>query len=125
MSVRSPAVRNVPELANDPLTAELSGKQLPFRITGSFDNPSFALDFESLLKSEATGLLLDKLGLAPSGNAEPATDATTDAGTGSESAAEGDTSGTTTEEAAVNTLFQLLQGASEKDKEDPDKDSGG
>jgi AsmA protein len=54
-------VRNVPEIAQDPLAAELSGRSLPFRITGPLDSPALAVDIEALLKSEAAGMLLDKL----------------------------------------------------------------
>ena len=55
------AVRDMPELAEDPLTAELGGKQLPLKISGNMTDPDVAVDFEALLKSEATQMLLDKL----------------------------------------------------------------
>jgi len=58
-------VRDVPELENDPLATEISGKSLPFKISGPLDDPVVALDWEALLKSEATEMLLEKLGLAP------------------------------------------------------------
>jgi AsmA protein len=57
------AVRNVPELSQDPLGAELKGRSVPLRISGSLDAPKVGVDVEELLKGEATNLLLDKLGL--------------------------------------------------------------
>ena len=99
-------VRNVPELAQDPLAAELSGRSLPFRIAGPLEGPSLSVDWEALLKSEATGLLLDKLGLG-SKQAEP-----DEAGGGEEEAS----SEEGVEEAAKSALFDLLKGK-DKDKD--------
>jgi hypothetical protein len=101
-------VRNVPELAQDPLVAELSGKSLPFRITGPLEGPSLSVDWEALLKSEATDLLLDKLGLV-SKQAEP-----DEADGGEEEASSEDG----LEETARGALFDLLKGKDEgKDKD--------
>jgi AsmA protein len=58
-------VRNAPELAKDPLASGLSGKKLPFKISGPLDAPSLTVDWGALLKGQATDLLLDKLGLGP------------------------------------------------------------
>jgi AsmA protein len=55
------AVRNVPELSQDPLGSDLKGKQVPFRISGAADNPKIGVDVEGLLKSEITNQLLDKV----------------------------------------------------------------
>ena len=99
-------VRNVPELAQDPLAAELSGRSLPFRIAGPLEGPSLSVDWEALLKSEATGLLLDKLGLG-SKQAEPDE---ADGGEEEASSEEG------VEDAAKSALFDLLKGK-DKDKD--------
>ena len=55
------AVRNAPELAKDPLCAELRGKSLHFKVNCPLDNPSVSLNFEDLLKSESSEFLLKKL----------------------------------------------------------------
>jgi AsmA protein len=55
-------VRSSPELAKDPLAADLAGREVPFRITGPAAQPGISVDFEELLKSEATRALTDKLG---------------------------------------------------------------
>ena len=99
-------VRNVPELENDPLASELSGKSLPFKITGPLEGPSLSVDWEALLKSEATDLLLDKLGLG-SKQAEPE-----EADGGEEETASEDG----LEETAKSALFDLLKGK-DKDKD--------
>ncbi len=100
-------VHNAPELAKDPLAADLSGKQIPFRISGPLDDPDFAVDWKALLQSEATEMLLDKLGLAP--DAAP------------QDGAEGDQEPASSEEqledAAKDALFKLLRGK-DKDKKD-------
>jgi AsmA protein len=99
------AVRNTPELAQDPLGSELEGKNLPFRITGPLDSPKLSVDWEALLKGEATDMLLEKLGLGSK--------------TTGQEAAEGETeetsSGDQLEETAKSALFDLLKG---KDKDD-------
>ncbi len=100
------AVHNVPELASDPLGAELSGKSLPFKVSGSLDDPSVSVDIEALMKSEATEMLLDKLGFPPAGD--------------SQEGADGEQEPVSTEDqlkkAAEGALFDLLRG---KDKKDP------
>lgn len=58
-------VSSAPELADDPLAAELSGRSLPFRVSGALDDPAISIDWEALLRGEATDMLLDKLGLGP------------------------------------------------------------
>jgi hypothetical protein len=98
-------------LAKDPLAADLRGKQLPFRISGPLDDPGFAVDWKALLQSEATEMLLDKLGLAPDAPAED------DADGDQEPASSEDQ----LEDAAKSLLFDLLGGKG-KDK---DKDDGG
>ncbi|MBT8047702.1 MAG: AsmA family protein [Xanthomonadales bacterium] len=104
-------VRSSPELAGDPLGSELRGKKLPFRVSGPLDAPALSLDWEALLKGEATDLLLDKLGLGQKkSQAEGAGDA-----------AEEEPQKDALEETAKGALFDLLRG---KDK-DKDKDDGG
>lgn len=103
------AVHNAPELANDPLGAELRGKSLPFRVSGPLDKPSISLDFEALLKSEAADMLLKKLGVVPAAESGQET--------------EGEQQPASTEDqlkkAAEGALFDLLRG---KDKEKDKKD---
>jgi len=104
------SVRNVPELSNDPLGAELKGKQMPFKVSGPLDDPAVSVDWEALLKSEATDMLLEKLGLKP-GSA-------TDEGT------EGEQDSVSTEDqlkkTAEDSLFDLLRGKEKKkDKKNP------
>jgi hypothetical protein len=98
------AVRNVPELANDPLGAELKGKSLPFKVSGSLDDPSVAVDFEALLKSEATQMLLDKLGFPPPAESQEGADAEQEPASTEDQL----------KKAAEGALFDLLRG---KDKE--------
>jgi AsmA protein len=105
------AVRNSPELSKDPLGSELRGKSLPFKVSGSLDDPSVSVDFEALLKSEATGILLNKLGLTQD---EPEQEG--EAGEPEEASSEDQL-----EQAAKGALFNLLRG---KDK-DEDEDDGG
>lgn len=99
-------VRNAPELAQDPLGSELGGKSLPFRITGPLDSPKLSVDWEALLKGEATDMLLDKLGL---GSKETGQDET-------EGETQEESSGDQLEEAARSALFDLLKGK-EKDED--------
>ena len=100
-------IHNTPELAKDPLAADLSGKKLPFRISGPLEDPGIAVDWKALLQSEATEMLLDKLGLAPDAPPE-------DGGDGDQ---ESDSSEDQLEDAAKNMLFDLL-GGKDKDKDD-------
>jgi len=94
-------VRNAPELAQDPLAADLQGKQLPFKVTGLLSEPKISVDWTKLLKSEATGALLDKLGLK-SKDAEPTDE-------------KSDLSGEDqTKEAAKGLLLDLLGGKKKK-----------
>jgi len=94
-------VRSAPELARDPLAADLQGKQLPFKVSGLLADPKVSIDWTKLLKSEATEKILDKLGL----KAQPA-------------AADGDQEETSgkdqTKEAAKGMLFDLLGGKDKK-----------
>jgi AsmA protein len=104
-------VRNVPELAQDPLGSELGGKSLPFKISGTLDAPSLEVDWVTLLKGEAAELLLDKLGLgSKEGQEDPDGDEQED----------GASSEDQLEETAKGALFDLLRG---KDK-DKDEDDG-
>jgi AsmA protein len=107
-------VRNAPELAEDPLAADLGGKSLPFRISGPLDDPSLKIDVEALLKSEATELLLDKLG-----GLGQKKDEQDEGGAGQGEQAQQDQ----LEEAAKN-IFSGLLGGKDKDK-DKDKDDDG
>jgi len=100
-------IHKAPELAKDPLAADLSGKKLPFRISGPLEDPGIAVDWKALLQSEATEMLLDKLGLAPDAPPE-------DGGDGDQ---ESDSSEDQLEDAAKNMLFDLL-GGKDKDKDD-------
>jgi len=105
------SVHNSPELAKDPLAADLSGKQLPFRISGPLDDPGFAVDWKALLQSEATDMLLDKLGLTPDAAPEDGADSDQEPATSEEQF----------EDAAKGALFKLLRGK-DKDKEKEDDD---
>ncbi|MEE8496753.1 MAG: AsmA family protein [Xanthomonadales bacterium] len=100
-------IHNAPELAKDPLAARLRGKRLPFRISGPLDDPDLAVDWKVLLQSKATGMLLDKLGLAPN--------------TAPQDGANGDQEPASLEKklenAAKGALFKLLRG---KDKNQDD-----
>ena len=109
-------VRNSPDLAQDALGSELRGKSMPFKITGPLDDPKLSVDWESLLKSQATDLIIDKLGLGTSKDGEDA------AADGEQ--ADGETSSSDQlEKAATSALMDLL-GGKKKDK-DKDKDGGG
>lgn len=109
-------VRNSPELAKDPLGSGLSGKKLPFKISGPLDAPALSVDWEALLTSEATDILLDKLGLG-TGEAQPGA-----TGDGQEESSDKEASTEDQlQEAAKGALFELLR---KKDKE-KDGDSGG
>ena len=103
-------VRNSPELSNDPLGSGLSGKKLPFKIRGPLDAPTLSVDWEALLKSEATDMLLDKLGLGAK-EAQPGV-------------AEGEQEDVSTEdqlqETAKGALFDLLRKKDKKKDEDKD-----
>ena len=118
------AVRNMPELASDPLTAELNGRQLPFRVSGSMDDPTLMVDWEALLKSEAAGMLLNKL--LGDKKKDPDSESNTEEGsTDGEQNAEGeesseDSSDDALENVAKGALFQLLQGK-DKDEQEPEE----
>ncbi len=107
-------VRNSPELAKDPLGSGLSGKSLPFKIRGPLDAPTLAVDWEALLKGEATDMLLDKLGLGAK-ETQP-------------EAAEGEQEEVSTEdqlqETAKGALFDLLRKKDKNNDKDKDKDQG-
>lgn len=96
------SVRNAPELAQDPLAADLKGRSVPFSISGTADDPSFKVDIKNLMKGEATGQLLDKLGL------------------GQEGADEADSGEDSAEKAVKGLLGGLLGGKKKKDDEDDD-----
>jgi len=105
------AVRNVPELARDPLGAELKGMQLPFKVKGSLTDPKVSVDWAKLMKSEATGMLLDKLGLKQ--KSEPEQPA--------ENAEQKESSKDQTKEAAKGMLFDLLRGKDKSEDKSADK----
>ena len=100
-------MRHVPELSQDPLGAELKGKQMPFKVSGPLDDPTVSVDWQALLKSEATDMLLEKLGLKPG--------TSTDEGAQSES--EPESSEDQMKKAAESALFDLLRGK-DKNKKD-------
>ena len=102
-------VHNSPDLAQDPLGSELRGRSMPFKITGSLENPKVSVDWESLLKSQATDLILDKLGL---GAQEDETEAETGDGETEETSSRDQL-----EKAASGALMDLLGGKKKKDKE--------
>ncbi len=95
------AIRDAPELNDDPLAADLGGKQIPFKISGPFDKPGFSVDWEQLLKGEAVNTLLDKLIKSDSDNDD------------SESKEE------SSEEKIVKGLFNILK-SSDKNTDDSD-----
>jgi AsmA protein len=104
------SVRNLPELSEDPLGAELKGKQMPFKVSGPLDDPAVSVDWTALLKSEATDMLLEKLGVKT--------------GSSSDEAADGDTAPASSEDqmkkAAEGAIFDLLRGKDKKkDKNNP------
>lgn len=89
------AVRNVPELSQDPLASDLKGKQVPFVISGAIGDPKIGVDVEGLLKSEITDQLLDKVFGSSDSNGD---------------------NGGDKEDAASSLLGDLLGGNSSKDK---------
>jgi AsmA protein len=103
-------VRNAPELSNDPLSAGLRGKRVPFKVSGPLDDPGISIDWEELLKEEAAVMLLDRLGLKP--------------GTSEETDQQESMDVDQVEEIAKGALFDLLRGKDkDKDKKDKDDDS--
>jgi AsmA protein len=94
-------VRDVPELAQDPLAADLEGRSIPLTISGSAVAPKVSVDVESLLKGEVSRRLMDKLGLGQEGSGEGPEEDSTDQ--------------------AVKGLLGGLLGK----KKDEDKDDGG
>jgi AsmA protein len=108
-------VRNTPELSGDPLAADLKGRQLPFKVSGPLEAPKVSVDWAALLTSEATGALLDKLGLKP--QAEPSAAAGDDAPQKS--------SKEQTREAAKGMLFDLLKGKDKKKDPQEGQDGNG
>ena len=69
------------------------------------DDPTVSVDWEELLKSEAAGLLLDKLGLGK--NSDPSE--TTDENTDSTEQEEAKSTEDQAVEAATGALFNLLK----------------
>jgi AsmA protein len=107
-------VHNSPDLANDPLSAELRGMSFPFRIKGPLDAPSLEVDWKALLKGEATEMLLDKL------LGEKKAETGDESGqAASEDEAEEKSTEDQLKDAATGALFDLL-GGKDKDKEDED-----
>lgn len=121
------AIRNAPELVNDPLSADLVGRNLPFKISGTLQDPSVSVDWEALLMSEAAGLLLDKLGLGPASkpknDSETKVDSTVDTGAVEEE--QDDASKDPLKDAATETLFDLLLGTDKDQDKDQDKEEDG
>jgi AsmA protein len=105
-------VRSVPELSQDPLAADLEGRQVPFRISGAATQPRIAIDLENLLKGEASRALMDKLGLSGSKKA--------DDGGGDQESGEA-----STEDMARGLLGGLLGGKNDKKEGEGKKDDDG
>ena len=79
---------------------------MPFKVSGPLDDPAVSVDWQALLQSEATDILLDKLGLKT--------------GSSPEEGADGETEPASSEDqmkkAAESALFDLLRGK-DKDKD--------
>jgi hypothetical protein len=88
-------------------------------VTGSLDDPAVSVDWEELLKSEAAGLLLDKLGL---GTQSESTDATDENPDGTDQQEEKSSEDQAVE--AAGALFNLLK-KKDKKKDEEKEDSGG
>jgi AsmA protein len=101
------SVRNLPELSEDPLGAELKGKQMPFKVSGPLDDPAVSVDWTALLKSEAKDMLLEKLGVKT--------------GSSPDETADGDSEPASSEDqmkkAAEGAIFDLLRGKDKKKDE--------
>jgi hypothetical protein len=101
------SVRNLPELSEDPLGAELKGKQMPFKVSGPLDDPAVSVDWTALLKSEAKDMLLEKLGVKMGSSPDETT--------------EGDSEPASSEDqmkkAAEGAIFDLLRGKDKKKDE--------
>jgi AsmA protein len=107
-------VRDSPELGKDPLSSGLAGKSFPFKISGPLDAPSLSVDWQALIKGEATDMLMDKLGLGSKETREDAAEGE-----------QGDTSSKAgLEETAKGALFDLLGGKDKKKDKNKDKDGG-
>jgi AsmA protein len=63
-------VRDVPEVSNDPLAADLGGRKVPLVISGPLLDPAVKVDTASLLKGALTDQLLDRLGTDDDGDGE-------------------------------------------------------
>lgn len=113
------AVRNTPELAKDPLAGQLAGKSVPLTIRGSLGDPRVAVDWGSLLKTEAADRLLDKL-LGPKPKPKTGAEPATDGQQAPAQAPEADQS----REAARALLESLIKGQ-QKDSGDEKQDQGG
>ena len=100
------AVRNVPELVQDPLAADLKGRSVPFRVSGALDKPKISVDWEELLKGEAKDRLLKELGL----------------GASSKDAAGGDPADSDDDD-LEKTAISLLDGFLRSKEEEKDEDS--
>jgi AsmA protein len=103
------AVSDSPDLAGDPLAADLAGKRLPLKVSGALDDPGISIDWEELLKAEATDMLLDKLGLISGDSSDTETDE------GSEVTADGETTEAEPKEEAAKALFDMLLGGGEEE----------
>ena len=103
------AIRDAPELNDDPIAADLGGKQVPFKISGPIDNPGITVDWEELLKGEAVNMLLDKLVKSDSDN--------DDSESKEDSADTTDNEEESSEEKVVKGLFNILK-SSDKDSDD-------
>jgi len=107
-------VRDAPELEDDPLASGLSGRSLPFKISGPLDAPSLSVDWAALLKGEATNLLLKKLGVTADESQEGVT----------EEEPEDDSSNDQLEEAAKGLISGFLNKKSKDKEENKDEEDG-
>jgi AsmA protein len=106
------AIRDVPELNDDPLAADLGGKQFPLKISGPLDDPGITVDWEELLKGEAVNMLLDKL---------IKSDSDDDSETKEEDPDAEDTQEESSEEKVVKGLFNILK-SSNKDSDNSEQE---
>lgn len=106
-------VSNSPDLAQDPLGSELRGTSMPFKITGSLEDPKVSVDWESLLKSQATDLIIDKLGLGGSKDDE-------EAAADDDQSENGSSSNDQLQKAATGALMDLFGGKKKDEEKDED-----
>lgn len=107
------AVSSSPDLATDPLASELRGRSLPFRVTGTLDDPAISIDWKTLLAGEIADRLLDKLGLGSKAEAG-------DGGQEGQDGQENKSSGDQIIDSAKGSLLNILRGKEKKTGQDQD-----